>query len=108
MSSIKCPKCDKRVWDNQNLIYCDSCHFWLHLKCSSLKKEEFDYLSENPSSLRFCCYCVKNIFPFHKLTDVRLLKELAKNVSVWQKARYPVETANTSSIKNALNSTLFV
>ena len=51
------------------------------------QKRGIDNLSENCSSLWFCCHCVKNIFPFQKLTDVCLLKEVdspsSKSVCIW-------------------------
>ena len=66
--SFSCISCNKSVRNNQNLIYCNSCCKWIHLKCSSISKNEFLSLS-NDSSDWFCNKCLECIFPFNNFQD---------------------------------------
>ena len=73
----QCGKCLKHVRDNQNGICCDSCNKWIHLKCSTLKLEQYKKLQEN--DIWYCKECITNIFPFSTLDNKKLLKEFDKS-----------------------------
>ena len=55
----KCIKCAKKFLINkaQNLICCDNCNGWLHLKCAGLKLKEFKKICNDPNSNFLCDYC---------------------------------------------------
>ena len=60
-STLPCKVCPKPV-DNQG-VQCDRCMGWVHVKCSSLSKEEYDSLSRiaNDSVHYFCPPCTKQM-----------------------------------------------
>ena len=66
--SFPCISCNKSIKNNHNSIYCISCCKWIHLKCSSISKNEFLSLS-NDSSDWFCNRCLECIFPFNNIQD---------------------------------------
>ena len=54
--SSPCKVCNSEV-DDPFCIACDSCDFWLHFKCSGLKKSEYDFLTADnlPSCVKYLC-----------------------------------------------------
>ena len=54
---VKCIKCNKYVYENQNSIGCDDCLGWLHLKCSGLTLKKFKELGKNDDDF-FCKWCL--------------------------------------------------
>ena len=63
-----CVVCTKRVQDNQRGIYCDCCHQWVHLKCTTLTVKDYSLLS-NQTDNWFCQCCLQAIFPFNHFDD---------------------------------------
>ena len=53
----KCLKCCKFVFENQNSICCDKCKKWIHLRCSGLKKKDFQILCDNVEQSFSCNFC---------------------------------------------------
>ena len=49
--------CGKPVKSNQKSIACDQCNKWVHLKCTDLSTEQFDFLRENVESFFYCLHC---------------------------------------------------
>ena len=49
--------CGKPVKSNQKSIVCDQCNKWVHLKCTDLSTEQFDFLRENVESVLYCLQC---------------------------------------------------
>ena len=41
-----CGICNKNVTENTNLIICNCCNLWVHVKCTDLDKPSFERLSE--------------------------------------------------------------
>ncbi len=74
---FKCPKCFKRVFDNQKSICCDKCDNWYHFKCSSIDSARFDFLAENLSSIWFCRFCLNEALPFQSLNENQFRNTLA-------------------------------
>ena len=70
-----CSNCGKYVFEHQNLIFCDICETWIHLKCSGLIKKRFLELSESDESF-FCGACITDTFPFSNLKDPQFTKEI--------------------------------
>ena len=58
-NKVKCPTCQKYVYDNSNCICCDECDYWFHLRCTKLKLKEFKALAKNPDS-SYVCICCSN------------------------------------------------
>ena len=53
----KCLKCRTPVLDSQKGILCDHCQNWIHLKCTNLRKAEYNYLQQNMEAPFLCLYC---------------------------------------------------
>ena len=67
---VKCIKCNKQVFENQNSIGCDDCLGWLHLKCSGLTLKKIKELGkeDDPFSCKWCLSykcgnCEKPVLP---------------------------------------------
>ena len=71
----RCYNCGKYVFEHQNLIFCDICETWIHLKCSGLIKKRFIEWSESDESF-FCGACITGTFPFSNLKDPQFTKEI--------------------------------
>ena len=54
----KCIKCEKKNLENKNVICCDNCNGWLHIKCAGLKLKEFHKICSDPSLDFLCNYCI--------------------------------------------------
>ena len=55
-----CPVCKARITKDGDSICCDYCRKWHHLKCSDLKKSQFDIFVRDESFEWACNYCVAN------------------------------------------------
>lgn len=70
-----CRICPKRVTD-ENSLTCDKCEGWVHFKCSSLTKHEFDFLSNSPKTkLRYFCVTCETSSPAVTGSDPVLIQE---------------------------------
>ena len=67
-----CPVCTNILKRKDTSIQCDLCDEWIHLKCSSLKKEEFNLLSQSETKW-YCSICIIEILPFHNINNSELL-----------------------------------
>jgi hypothetical protein len=63
-----CGVCKKAVRNNQKSLYCDSCCCWLHLKCTTLSKDDYLELKLDCSNW-FCHNCISQMFPFNNIED---------------------------------------
>ena len=79
-----CATCQKPCKSNQNSIYCDLCHLWTHLNCTTLSDKDFQSLS-NSNKPYYCKNCYESIFPFHNLKN----KDFANEHSSYQQKRTP-------------------
>ena len=67
-----CPICKNILKTKDASIQCDFCDEWIHLKCSSLKKEEFDLLSLSETKW-YCSRCIFELLPLHDIDNNELL-----------------------------------
>ena len=56
---VKCLKRLKFISENSNSLNCDTCKKWIHLRCSGMKKVDFEKLCNDPNSNFDCLYCRK-------------------------------------------------
>ena len=63
-----CGICGKEVVTNA--IECSSCSYWMHLKCTNLKKKNLNNLTVN--NIWNCSYCTL-ILPFSSVENYELL-----------------------------------
>ena len=66
-----CGICNKTVTSAS--IHCDSCKFWVHIKCSNLSNSYFQTLSSQNDDW-YCSKCYQYIFPFQDIDNDELLK----------------------------------
>ena len=59
--------CEKSVSDKDDVIQCDICQAWIHLKCNKLNYINYNYL-KGSSDPWFCLCCCSTIFPFRLLS----------------------------------------
>ena len=52
-------------------ICCVLCNNWIHLKCSGLKRLQFEERSSSDKTL-YCKNCFSDIFPFHSIDNPKL------------------------------------
>ncbi len=57
MSASKCIRCAKLFTLKQNLICCDNCEGWIHIRCAGIKIKEFKKMCDDPNSKFICRYC---------------------------------------------------
>lgn len=69
---VKCPKCLEIVKDDHQSICCDICDSWFHLKCSLLRKKDFQRFLLDENLPWFCAFCLETSLPFQTITDNRL------------------------------------
>ena len=55
-------------------IQCDLYDEWIHLKCLSLKKEEFNLLHQSDTKW-YCSICIIENLPFHNINNSELLHD---------------------------------
>ena len=78
-SKFPCGVCYKPVAKNHNAVCCDSCNFWVHLKCNNLAK--FGYRKMQTSQEPwYCKNCMKQILPFSELSDSQLSRVTKENL----------------------------
>ena len=63
-----CAVCHNAVQNNHRAIFCDSCHLWTHLKCTSLPTDYYNVLTNSREDW-FCAACLAEIFPFNHFED---------------------------------------
>ena len=62
-----------------DVIQCDVCDKWTHFVCTSLTKDQFDYLGQS-SDLYICsAKCEMKLFPFHSLSKDKCLLNSFRN-----------------------------
>ena len=49
--------CGKPVKCTQNSLECDLCKKWVHLKCTNLSDEQFEFLASNENLPFYCLNC---------------------------------------------------
>ena len=64
-----CNVCDKICVDG--CIFCDSCHSWLHYKCTKLKKSQIISYAKT-SKKYFCTLCLEQNIPFSTISTSNL------------------------------------
>ena len=52
-----CIKCQKPVKTNQKGLQCNTCNKWLHLKCTDLTLDQYNFLETNINSPFYCLIC---------------------------------------------------
>ena len=52
-----CLKCTKPVKKNQKGIECNNCVKWVHLKCTNLTEEQYNFLETNENVPFYCLLC---------------------------------------------------
>ena len=75
-----CLHCKEICKKNQNLICCDLCNCWCHLKCSFLTLKQFRKLS-NSNDLYFCNYCINDALPFSNIDCKTFNEQFGNNNS---------------------------
>ena len=63
-SKYPCSVCHFNVHNNHKAIFCDICHLWTHLKCTSFSLNDYTNLA-NSTEPWFCSSCLSTIFPFN-------------------------------------------
>jgi len=63
-STFPCTVGKLNVHNNHRAIFCDSCHNWAHLKCSSFTRLEYSAMFKSNDGW-FCSTCLASIFPFN-------------------------------------------
>ena len=56
-----CINCSKPVKTNQKGIECSLCFKWVHLKCTDLTKDQYEYLEANENTPFYCLGCEPRI-----------------------------------------------
>ena len=56
-----CINCSKLVKTNQKGIECSLCFKWVHLKCTDLTKDQYEYLEANENAPFYCLGCEPRI-----------------------------------------------
>ena len=66
-----CLKLDKLVYDKHNSVQCDGCNLWIHQKCASLTKKQYELLQKaGQGEPWYCRSCRrKEKFPYFDLTN---------------------------------------
>ena len=63
-----CAVCHCAVKNNHRAIFCDSCHLWTHLKCTSFSTDYYTVLTISREDW-FCATCLTEISPFNHFED---------------------------------------
>lgn len=81
-SGSPCKTCKKQVGDGPRAeaIQCDRCVAWLHLRCTKLNKEEYEFLTTHPKTTInwFCDVCRKELLTGEGGQDDRIAQQGAK------------------------------
>ena len=73
-----CKICNKNVNDNDHAIQCDTCNFWVDIKCNSLNYIDYKYLQSNNDPW-YCITCSSSIFPLAKKNGSLLISQTETN-----------------------------
>ena len=71
----KCGKCQKNMSVNLQVINCDTCKKYFHVKCSGTSKQSFLKL-KNKNKTWTCYNCVSKLLPFSGIDNNELFLEL--------------------------------
>ena len=52
-----CAVCNKPVKCNQKGLQCNTCEIWVHLKCTDLNLEQYEFLEVNVDNPFYCLNC---------------------------------------------------
>ena len=55
----KCIRCAKKFLGDaeENVICCDECEGWIHIRCAGIRVKEFNKICDDPNSKFVCRYC---------------------------------------------------
>ena len=68
-----CEICLKPVANNHQVIECDKCNLWIHIKCNKINKQTYTYL-QTDTSYSYCMICAKEFLPFSYTNDEELIQ----------------------------------
>ena len=68
-----CRICLKPVANNHQVIKCDKCNLWIHIKCNKINKQTYTYL-QTDTSYWHCMTCTKEFLPFSDTNDEELIQ----------------------------------
>jgi len=61
-------------YTNQKAVFCNSCNFYIHLKCNDILFSDYKRLENEPEDVAWSCKkCTMDIFPFGSLADDEFL-----------------------------------
>ena len=63
-----CGICLKAVANNHQVINCDKCNLWIHIKCNAINKQTYNYLKPDCSHW-FCISYTKEFLSFSGIED---------------------------------------
>ena len=78
VTKFPCKLCPKTVSDNDNVILCDLCQTWVHIKCNCLNYIDYKYL-QGCNKPWHCLSCTTMLFLFGNWSDKRLLGFINNN-----------------------------
>ena len=79
--------------DNDNVILCDLCQTWVHIKCNHLNYMDYKYL-QGCNEPWYCLSCSNTLFPFGNLNNQNFLNFIGNNNAITSS-----ETKNLNSSK---------
>lgn len=65
-----CSVCNKRIARNHRAVNCDSCNMWCHIKCASIKPNEYKNYQRLSSFFWWCPRCLCSSLPFASETSL--------------------------------------
>ena len=107
---LSCNICEKSVSDKDDVIQCDVCQVWIHLKCNKLNYIDYKYL-QGSCDPWLCCYCCSTIFPFGLLSSKDFLsislysRTVSENVSSKNSLIHLTPSPNLAFLFNQFNNT---
>ena len=96
MYIFPCKICNKNVNDNDHAIQCDTCNFWVHIKCSNLNYIDYKYLQGNNDPW-YCITCSSSIVPFNCLNNKKFGSLL---INQTETNNYSFDSNNSSLLLN--------
>ena len=72
ITKFPCKLCSKNVSDNDNVILCDICQTWVHIKCNHLNYIDYKYL-QGCNKPWYCPSCTSLLFSFGNLNNKNFL-----------------------------------
>ena len=64
--SFHCKICKTSIKDADSAAQCDSCQFFIYMKCNNLNRIDYEYL-QGSNDPWFCISCCNEIFPISYL-----------------------------------------